>query len=179
MNTGPLSIVTKGSHVRYFLRNGMVLEGIVEEDTAAQVVLRSLEGESLMIIHRPTEDILMTKVLLDPVQEQVPVEKPEPTKPSEMQEKIKGKLHETLQMSDDPELQKKSVEELRQLVHEQEKQIITQKKREHFGVPGAAKVTQYSSPYAPRPHPRSNTARSAYQPSKLPAWVYGRPPKDK
>lgn len=178
MNLGPLSIVTKGQHVKYFLRSGMVLEGIVEEDTAAQVVLRSLDGESLMILHRPTEDILMTKVILRPPEE-TRVEPKEPVKPTEIQEQVKGKLHEALQYADDPELQKKSVEELRQLVHEQDRQIIAQKRREHFGSPGNAKVTQYSTPFTPKPHPRSNTARSAYQPSKLPNWVYGRPPEKK
>lgn len=181
MNLGPLSIVSRGSHVRYFLRSGMVLEGIVEEDTASQVVLRSLDGESLMIIHRPTEDIMLTKVLLQPPSEEEAVEQPEPPKPiapSEMQEKIKTKLHATMQMADDPELQKKSVEELRQLVHQQEKEILTQKKREHFGVPGAAKTTKYSASFLPKLHPRSNS-RSAYQPGKLPSWAYGRPPKDK
>ncbi len=147
MNTGPLSIVNKGCHVKYFLRSGMVLEGIVEEDTAAQVVLRSLDGESLMILHRPTEDILMTKVMLGPPAEEAPVEPKKPVAPTEMQERVKGKLHETLQTIEDPELQKKSIEELREMVREQDKQIIAQKRREHFGVPGAAKFTQYSTPF--------------------------------
>jgi hypothetical protein len=178
MNLGPLSIVSRGSHVKYFLRSGMVLEGIVEEDTASQVVLRSLDGESLMIIHRPTEDIMLTKVILrtTPEEAQVELEKP-PIRPLEKQEQIKEKLHEALQTPDDPELQKKSIAELRQLVHEQERQIIAQKRREHFGVPGSTKMTQYSSPYMLRVHPRSNTAR--YQPGKLPNWVYGRSPEKK
>jgi len=171
-----------GRHIKCILRNSVVIEGVAEEWSDVRVVLRSLDGESLMIIHKPTDDILMTKVLLHSPTNDIPVETPEPPKtpvPSEMQEKIKEKLQETLQMTDDPELQKKSVEELRHLVHEQERQILAQKKREHFGVPGAAKMTQYSSPYMPRVHPRSNVARSAYQPGKLPSWAYGRPPKDK
>lgn len=152
MNLGPLSIVTKGSHVKYFLRSGMVLEGIVEEDTASQVVLRSLDGESLMILHRPTEDILMTKVMLRPLTEEIPVEPAKPVAPTEMQERVKNKLHGALQSVEDPELQKKSIEELREMVREQDKQIIAQKRREHFGVPGAAKFTQYSTPFSPKPN---------------------------
>lgn len=177
MNLGPLSIVVKGSHVKYFLRSGMVLEGIVEEDTAAQIVLRSLDGQSLMILHRPTEDILMTKVMLQPPMEEIPEEQQRP-KPTETQEKIKEKLQEA-RTSDDPELQQKSIGELRQMVIDQERQIIAQKRREHFGTAGAAKMTQYSYPFMSRPHPRSNTTRSAYQPSKLPNWAYGRPPEKK
>lgn len=167
--------VNKGQYVKLFLRNGMVLEGIVEESTSAQVVLSSLNDQSLMIIHRPNEDIMVTKVMSEPrAIEEVEEEKPEiPV----TQQAVKEKLHEALETTD-PELQKLSIEELRQLVHEQEKQLIAQKRREHFGSPGAAKMTTYSTPFTPKPHSRSNTARSAYQPSKIPSWAYGRPPKE-
>ncbi len=102
----------------------------------------------------------------------------QPQPPNDTQIQIKAKLHEALE-AEDPALQNMSLEELRQLVVEQEKQIIAQKRKEHFGSPGAAKMTQYSNPYAPRIHPRSNTARSAYQPGTIPSWAYGRPPKGK
>jgi len=174
--------VNKGQHVKYFMRSGMVLEGIVEESTGAQVVLRSLNDESLMIIHRPSEDIMLTKVMPPPEEtpEVVEIEpEPSPQPPNDMQVQIKAKLHEALK-AEDPALQNMSLEELRQLVVEQEKQIIAQKRREHFGSPGAAKMTQYSNPpNALRVHPRSNTARSAYQPGTIPSWAYGRPPKGK
>lgn len=172
--------VDKGKYVKIFLRNGMALEGFVEESTGAQVVLRSINDQSLMIIHRPGEDIMLTKVMSEGPPVEMPEESPpEPTPdPTEMQVKIKEKLHETLETTD-PELQNLSIEELRQLVHAQEKQIIAQKRKEHFGSPGAAKMTQYSTPFTPRPHPRSNAVqRSPYQPSRLPSWAYGRPPKD-
>ncbi len=172
--------VDKGQYVKCFLRSGMVLEGIVEESTGAQVVLRSLNDDSLMIIHRPGEDIMLTKVM--PVEVEGAVEpetelKPEQTIP-EVKVQIKAKLHEVLD-AEDPELQSMSLEELRHLVVEQEKQIIAQKKREHFGSPGNAKMTQYSNPSLPRVHSRSNTARSPYQPGTIPSWAYGRPPKGK
>lgn len=143
MNTGPLSIIAKGSYVKYFLRNGMILEGIVEEDTASQVVLRSIDGESLMIIHRPAEDILLTKVMLtDPISDK----KIEPNL-TEAQEKIKTKLQEVQQAEIDPELQEKNITELRDMVREQERQIMINRKREHFGTPGSAKRNvPYSNP---------------------------------
>ena len=162
--------VDKGKHVKCFLRSGMVLEGIVEESTGAQVVLRSLNDESLMIIHRPGEDIVLTKVMPTPeATETVEIES-EPETP-EVKVQIKTKLHEALETTD-PELQSMSLEELRQLVVEQERAIIAQKKKEHFGSPGNAKLTQYSNPSTPR----VNT-RSPYQPGKIPSWAYGRPPR--
>lgn len=154
--------VNVGQHVKCFLRSGMVLEGIVEE-SGAQVVLRSLVDQSLMIIHRPSEDIMLTKVLQDPELQEisedtsndpalvVTISNNEP-----IQERVKKKLHEVLQPIDDTELQKKSLQELRLLVIERERQIITGKKKEHFGSAGSAKMTRYSSPYMPRALPRSN-----------------------
>jgi sRNA-binding regulator protein Hfq len=146
-------MIEPGKHVKLFLRNGMVLEGIVEKDAAAEVVLKSIDGESLMILHRPTEDIMMTKVML--AEETLEVSDPastaflpadEPAQPVVKNEVVQDKLRETLQIEDD-DLQKLSIEELRQLVIEQDRQLIANKKREHFGSPGAPKMTQYSSPY--------------------------------
>lgn len=169
--------VNQGQHVKCFLRSGMVLEGIVEESTGAQVVLRSINDQSLLIIHRPSEDIMLTKIMPELPPEEIE-EKALPKPPSDAQIQIKAKLHEALEAKD-PELQSMSLGELRQLVVEQEKQIIAQKRKEHFGSPGAAKMTQYSHPYMPRVHTRSNTARSPYQPGTIPSWAYGRPPKGK
>jgi sRNA-binding regulator protein Hfq len=182
-------MIEPGKHVKYFLRNGMVLEGIVEKDTAAEVVLKALDGQSLMILHRPAEDIMMTKVVLA---EEMPEEAPDPAlvvsvstneamQPGAVirQEIIQDKLRETLQI-EDVDLQRLSIEELRQLVLEQDRQLIANKKKEHFGTPDAPKMTQYSSPYVPmRTVGRRVVPRSAYQPGKIPSWAYGRPPKGK
>lgn len=160
------SIVDK--HVKCVLRNGMVIEGIVVEWSESRVVLKSLDGESLMIVHKPADDILMTKVVLVEESSEIVKEIPQPT---EMQQQIKAKLKE-VQQSNDQELQNKSVDELRQMVLEQERQIIAQKKKEHFGTAGAAKMTRYSSPYMPARLPNTPGAqmpsekRSAYLPRK-------------
>src|SRR5271155_2592435 len=114
-------IPQKEQHVKCFLRTGMVLEGMVEEWSDAQVVLCSLEGRSLMILHNPVQDILLTKVILVPE----PVVVSEPVK----SEDIKQKLEE-VQEIEDPELRTKSIEQLRQLVVQQEKEIIANKTRE-------------------------------------------------
>lgn len=135
-------IPDKGHHVKCVMRTSLILEGVVEEWSEARVVLRSIDGESLMIIHHPTEDILLTKVMLI---EPIPEEKAKPNL-TEAQEKIKTKLHE-VQAEVDPGLQEKNIAELRDMVKEQERQIIINKRREHFGSPGSAKRTvPYSNP---------------------------------
>jgi len=155
--------IIAGQHVKCFLRSGMVLEGIVEESAGAQIVLRSLSDQSLMIIHHASEDIMLTKVMPEPTLQETTVEEPalvvaisNNTEASPIQEQVKKKLHEVLQPIDDSNLQKKSLQELRLLVVERERQIIAHKKKEHFGSAGSAKMTRYSSPYMPRALPRSN-----------------------
>lgn len=134
-------IPDKGHHVKCVMRTTLVLEGIVEEWSEARVVLRSIDGESLMIIHRPAEDILLTKVMLT---EPISKKKVEHNL-TEAQEQIKAKLHE-VQAETEPELQEKSIAELRDMVREQERQIIINKRREHFGSVGASKqAVPYSS----------------------------------
>ena len=162
-------IPEKGQQVKCYLRNNVVLEGIVEDWSDAQVVLQSLDKQSLMIVHRPAEDIMLTKIVLGEEPQEIPVNKPGPSLPK-VQEGIKQKLHE-VQVTEDPALQEKNLTELRQLVVEQEKQIIANKTKEHFGTAGAAKMTQYSSTHMP--------IKSAYKPGALPSWVYGQPPRKK
>lgn len=171
-------IPEKGRHVKCVMRTSLILEGIIEEWSEAQVVLRSLEDQSLMIIHRPTEDIMLTKVLqiveAQPFPKQEIVEDislvvSKATHPVE--NGVKNKLQEVLQ-TQDPELQNLSIKELRQLVIEQERQIIANKKREHFGSAGNAKMTRYSTPYMPSAIPGRTVvpdgSRSPYQPRKIP-----------
>jgi hypothetical protein len=141
-----------GQHVKCFMRSTMVLEGIVEEWSADQVVLKSLEDDqSILIIHRPTDDIAITKIMTGQPQEKTELELPE------IRQEIKAKLDEVLHpISDDADLEKLNILQLRKLVIEQEKKIIAEKTKEHFGSAGHAKLTPYSTP------------RSAYVPGKLP-----------
>ena len=150
-----------GKHVKCFLRNSMVLEGIAEEWTEQRVVLKSLDGKSMMFVHRPTEDIMMTKVMLEESTEVIPVENPPRDQALVValsnNNPVREKLHEVLQPTGDEELDKLNIKQLRDLVVEQDKKIIRDKTREHFGSPGAPrKVGKYSTP------------QSAYMPGKLP-----------
>src|SRR5208282_4312888 len=140
----------QGQHVKCFMRSTMVLEGLVEEWTEAQVVLKSLDGQSLMIIHSPATDIMITKVvLLEISEEEVPRRKtPQEWPDAQPKERIKEKLAEVLEPTGDLNIDNLNLTELRQLVHEQEKQMIAQKKKEHFGTPSAPKRSvPYSNPW--------------------------------
>jgi hypothetical protein len=132
----------KGQHVKCFMRSTMVLEGIVEEWSDVQVVLKSLADQSVLIIHRPSEDIAVTKVVLEEPQEKS-IEKPKLELP-EIKQAVKEKLEEVLNPTDDAELAKMNVQQLRQLVVEQEKKIISDKIKEHFGSPSAPRRSAYA-----------------------------------
>jgi sRNA-binding regulator protein Hfq len=170
-------MIEPGKHVKYFLRNGMVLEGIVEKDSASEAILKSLDGKNLMILHRPTEDILMTKIVLtEEASEPAPVppqeyKEPPPTDHVSFHDWATSKLREIQQAEGNPELMQKSITELRDMVREQDRKIIAQKRKEHFGDPGNAKMTEYSSPYSPM-----RTVGRRVVPGRIPHRAYGRPP---
>lgn len=144
-----------GQHVKCFLRNNMVLEGIAESWSDTSVVLRSLDGKSLMFVQRPHEDIILTKVVLEEPEE-ISEEK-KVVEETEAKQQIRGKLQEVLQPSGDEELDKLNIKQLRNLVIDQDRKIIAQKRREHFG-----------SAYSPGKMGKYSTPKSAYMPGKLP-----------
>lgn len=135
------------SIVKCFLRNTTVLEGKVVEWGDTQVVLKSLDEQSLLIVHRPNEDILLTKVVLVP---EKLLEKPKEKKLSELQQKIKEKLYEVQQpfSIENSSINEKNIKELQQMIIEQDKQIIEEKRKEHFGTAGNSKVKKYSQQFA-------------------------------
>jgi hypothetical protein len=125
----------QGQKIKCFLRaNAMVLEGIVEEWSDVQVVLRSLNDSNLMIIHRPVEDILMTKI---ECQDQIDAKIPEVPI---IKQEIRETLHQVLAHPQEVDLNKANLKRLRELVIEQEQKIIKDKKQEHFGTVGNAKM---------------------------------------
>jgi hypothetical protein len=152
-----------GQHIKCLLTNGVLLEGTVIEWGDKQAVLKSLDGQNLMIVHRPATDIIMTKIMLGDKPKEISVPPTTSNREEHREDYIKKKLEE-IQSTIDTDLQKKSVEELRQMVLEEERQILANKKKQHFGTAGSAKLTRYSSPYMP---------------GTLPNWVYGQPLKRK
>jgi len=125
-------MIDKGQRVKCFMRTNLILEGIVEEWSASNVILKSLEDNNLIIIHKPLDDIMVTKILNTKTIE-APIKSEEPLK-----SEIKDKLDEIMN-SENPNLESLNLKILKNLVIEQDKKIIKEKRVEHFGAPGAIK----------------------------------------
>ena len=130
-------IIDSGKHIKCVFKNGTVIEGIVKEWASGSVELESLNDQSLMIIMHPEEDIMLIKVMPE-----VPAEEPAPAEESPLKEEIIAKLEEA-QKEEDPELQNKSLEELRKMVLTQERKILVNKIKTHF--PSGPQKSNYSS----------------------------------
>jgi hypothetical protein len=148
--------IQPGQHVKCFFKAGTVVEGIVKSWSKDESELLSLNDNNLMVILHTYEDLMLVKVVLEePPQEIVaedpsinPRKTPQEWLDAQPKEWIKEKLAEVLTGSDDPDLDKMNMTQLRQLVHEQEKEMIAQKKKEHFGTPSAPKRSvPYSNPW--------------------------------
>lgn len=137
-------IPDKDKHVKILLRNGTLIEGIVEEWFQNHVQLRSTTDKSIMIITHPEEDIMLIKVLPDEEttdEESVPEKEPE--LPSTDLEAKFQKLHKEPGSAYDLS-RNKSLAELRSMVAEQERQIIAKKLRTHY--PNQVRRPSYGYP---------------------------------
>lgn len=137
-------MIDPGQHIKCILRNSTVVEGIVIE-WGAVLQLQSLDGESLLIVHHPEEDIVLTKVVLtsDDVEQE---EQSEKIEPSDFQQQFQ----QTVAQENEIDLRTKSLVELRQLQAKQTKKIIARKLKDHslgqvqkvtYGQPGFLKGT--------------------------------------
>jgi hypothetical protein len=142
-------------HVKCIMRTGAMVEGIVQEWTPHEVQLLSLDAESILIIPHPAEDIMLIKIIVGMPKIDLPiVDKVENTTEVvtsngawEVDGEIAGlerKFQEAKNLpSDDPE-RLKTLAELRILMAEQEKKIITEKMRNHY--PSETRKVQYGYP---------------------------------
>jgi hypothetical protein len=117
-----------GRHVKCFLRNSTVVEGIME-GCATTIQLRSLDGKSILIIHNPEQDIVLTKVLLP--QEIVEEEQPEAAPVNGLP--LRGTLEPTADEEplDPMTLKAKTIAELRIELAKQERKIVAHKLKDH------------------------------------------------
>ena len=114
-----------GQHVKCFLRTGNMLEGTVEEWSKETVIIKTLDHQSLMIIHDPTRDIVLTKVLL-----QAP---PTPSLAQEIADKIRKKTAEEGQPEpDDQTLDAMTKAQLHIELVEQERREVAEKLKDHY-----------------------------------------------
>lgn len=129
-----------GQHVKCLLSNNTLVEGVVILWYSDWVKLKSLDGESVLIVHHPDRDIMMTKIILEPeVEEEFPVKPPEPKPLPELE----TEWEETLAGPSDDELRTRRLAELKVLMIEQEKKIIRDRVRSHSH--------ESSSAYSPHP----------------------------
>jgi hypothetical protein len=104
-------------HVKCIFRNGTIVEGIIETWTKEEAILISLDGESKLIILRPTEDLIMIKLMLDaPVKEETKFEFPKT--------ELEQKFNEILDKPTDTPGRLETLAELRVQLIEAEKQVV-------------------------------------------------------
>lgn len=151
-----------GQHVKCLLVSNTLAEGYVILWHPNAIKLKSLDGDSVFIIHHPDRDIVMTKVILDPPAE-VETE-PKVLVPLEGTTDLQQRWQETYDGPSDDELRTKKLAELKVLMIEQEKKIIKDKMKTH-------ESTSAYSPMPPRyqiPNMAKIKIKNPYQPGKLP-----------
>lgn len=127
-----------GQHIKCFLRTGSVVEGTVE-NWGESIVLKTLDRLSLMIIHNPQQDIILTKVLLDP---------PDPkSRAQEIPGAIVTKAIEDGQPPpDEQSLNAMTKAQLHIELVEQERRTVAEKLRDHYPNPTAPRRRTYGYP---------------------------------
>lgn len=132
-----------GQHVKCLLRNNSIAEGIVVEWFNNYAKLRSLDGESILIIHHPDQDIILTKIVL----ENQPKSFAEAMKKREqkkvLEEIVKDSQKENVSNPFDSD-HNKSLAELHLELAKQEREIIAKKLKNHH-IDGTKKV-EYGYP---------------------------------
>ncbi len=134
-----------GQHVKILLVNSTIVEGIIEEWNDDSIILKSIGEKSYVIINRPQSDIMLIKVMLDYA--------PEKNKTlNKEQEQVTNTYKEELssefakvynQPSGDP-LRDKRIAELKILINEADKEIISNKLKNHHI--GNTKKVKYEYP---------------------------------
>lgn len=152
-----------GRHVKCLLTNNTLVEGTVMIwDLSRWVKLRSLDSESVFIIHHPDRDIVMTKIVLNSEpEEEFPVYTPDPKPLPELE----AEWQKTYDGPSDDELRTKRLAELKVLMIEQEKKIIRDKVKTHESSSAySPQLPKYQLPFMKK----VGVPRSPYQPGKLP-----------
>lgn len=116
-----------GQHIKCFLRNNNVVDGVVEEWSDTQVVLKSLDGESFLILHHPTDDIALTKIILD----NLPKTEEKNNKSKIIKTELEQEFHD---IADEPgidDIKNKSLALLKIELNKADRKIIMEKLRSH------------------------------------------------
>ncbi|CAB4196521.1 hypothetical protein UFOVP1290_41 [uncultured Caudovirales phage] len=131
-----------GKHVKILLINSTIVEGIVEEWNDESIILKSIGEKSYVIIKRPQSDIMLIKVMLETTAEKNNFE-PEQNL-SDYKSELNSEFDSTYnQPSGDP-LRDKRLAELKILINEADKEIISNKLKSHHI--GNTKKVKYEYP---------------------------------
>jgi len=110
-------IPQKGQHIKCIMRNNLIIDGIVESWSGAQSVLRSIDNTGFSIIQHTDQDIVAIKIIIkDSVK---------------IKNELEEKFEEVHQLPSSNELRIKNMAELKTMMAEQEKQIISEKIKNH------------------------------------------------
>jgi sRNA-binding regulator protein Hfq len=139
-------IPQKGQYVKIVFRNGTQMEGIVENWTDQKTVLLSEDGQSTMVIMKTAEDVLAFKVVFNHMS-LIEAKK----RLAESQDKFRQILKQPIPVEQVEEeglaplqIKAKTLAQLKTLMIEQEKKIISEKIREHSA--NDIRTTNYEQP---------------------------------
>src|ERR1035437_5331232 len=114
-----------GKQVKCLLTNNSVAEGIVEEWLPNLVKLQALDGKSILIIHHPDRDIVLTKIILEEAPE---IHK---EKPTEIVPDLERQFIEEYNKPSEDDLRVQNLAKLKMLLIKQDKEIISKKLKDH------------------------------------------------
>ena len=138
-----------GQHVKCVLRTGALAEGIVEVWSPDEVLLYSLDGESILIITHPREDIMLIKIILGQPEDDRQLVTESEAPPNELEKQFQ-QVHQAPSSVDD-NLRLKKMADLKIMLAEQERKIVAQKMTDHhigevrkvtYGYPGPDKKSR-------------------------------------
>lgn len=135
-------IPQNGQHVKCILRTGAMAEGIVQEWDNSIVQLLSLDGESVIIIPHPNEDIMLIKIVLDLIKNEEMEPKVARQIINEVKTDLEQKFQETLNRPDPFNTDhNRSLADLKIEMAKQDRKIIMEKLRDHHPGSNSRKVT--------------------------------------
>lgn len=134
-------MIEKGQYVKIVFKNSTQLEGIVESWSDQQSVIKSINGDSLMVIFNTSADVMAVKIILNFI------------KPGELHSRLMKTAQEFEDVKQSPstnEFRLQKLADLRKMLIEQEKQIINQQIREH--TPSQTTKVKYGIPNFNKKH---------------------------
>ncbi len=127
-----------GQYVKCLLINNLIVEGYVEGWSDLFVKIKSPDDNNILIIHHPERDIVLTKIVLQTKKEII-------TSSKEKLTNLEKEFEQEYTKSSDDNLRIKKLADLKVMIAEQDKKIITDKLKDHhisetrivkYGYPG-------------------------------------------